>query len=182
MGAKRSAVRTLMYGLGGVALSAPLATALFIAFDDTLNAVREQARGVEHTLGAGEAAPRAPVRAPDFPAFAPEGVIIVPAPETRERIEVRRVAERTRPRARAAETASTAMAPVEAPAEPVVPRAPEPSAVSVEDTAVARRDEVASTSNVDAGRRQPARENYDNRSWYRSPNYWRELERRRRAR
>jgi hypothetical protein len=183
-----------MYGLGGVALAAPLASALLIAFNDPngVAGVRAQARVVERTSADGDAATQAHVeRVRDFPAFAPEGVIVVPAPE---RTEVHRIAdeaaaprraESARSRRVAVETASARTARGAAPTQSVASRVvdEQPRTLGSEDYADARGGEARPTLNEsEAARREAAREDYDNRSWYRSPNYWRELERRRRVR
>lgn len=136
-------------------------------------------------------------RTDNYPAFAPHGVIIVPAPDSRvfsandavtqeraERVEVQRTTERARRavsgqgvRARAARS------------EPSLSRegdgrerlAPVTSPDATPDDIASGAGAVAEGGEVDNGRASDGYQQDDSRSWYRSPAYWREVERRRRA-
>lgn len=141
-------------------------------------------------------APNDSERPNNYPAFAPDGVIIVRAPDTRaaivhegaERVEVYRTAERGHrvvrgPRLRANE----------APSEPSSGSAGDAgerrvsgltqrrATADAPPSDLAPREAIAEADEFDDGPGSIEIQENDTRSWYRSPAYWREVEQRRRA-
>jgi hypothetical protein len=191
--------RSWLYAIGGfIVVIATFAIGYFLASRHPLSADRIE----EQAVTAADSSPddvlvaRAiPERPQHLPAFAPEGVIVVAAPsrdeptiaEVRERIEQPsdRV-ERARSRARANErrpAAAVARAESSAPGAREVDALPEPQSQARADeqptqseTPSARESEEAEYADADAAQAES-----DNRSWYGSAEYRREVAERQRA-
>ena len=184
-------LRPLLYGIGGlVFVGAAFAIVLVVAQSGS----PESARVEERTLTLADrraddvlVVRPASERASAFPAFAPEGVIVIPAPTGVDRMVAeaaiasseRRVETARRPWRLSEPHSPAALAPdepeaEEPPAPEIVDQRPQDIQATHDEAPPIREDAEASTNGA-------LEEEPDNRSWYGSEEYWREVAERRRA-
>jgi hypothetical protein len=202
-------VRSWLYGIGGfIVVTAAFAIGFVVA-----NSGRPDTAEVEvpAAVVADESADdvivvRAGAERPRFPAFAPEGVIVVPAPATEERAfaaaetvpHERSTVERATSERRAAERRARSNIRSPAPSPVAVagpdssaPRARELEQADLETSAEESHQDIRPTRNeappvreyeeAEYADNEASEEESDNRSWYGSEEYRREVAERRRA-
>jgi hypothetical protein len=172
--------RSWLYGIGGfVFVAAAFAIGVVIANSGLTDTAEVKGRAeivADRPTDEVLVVRAAPERARVFPAFAPEGVIVVPAPGAGERVFAANATTSAAPRrARLYERRPpVAVAEVGEEAAPE-PRMEEPPQPAQNEAPPAREYEEASNDAPDEA--EP-----DNRSWYGSEEYQREVAERRRAR
>ncbi len=182
-------LRSWLYGIGGfIVIAAAFAVGLVIARGGRPDPAEVKGPAIVSDRSADDVVVvRAAAETTRFPSFAPEGVIVVRPPARQEHsfaaadgVHERLSLERASSRRPARSAERRARSNVSQPPPATVERT-EPSVEAPRQDTPSARNEAPAVREAEHSGDEDYEDAFDNRSWYGSAEYWREVQERRRA-